>query len=212
MPFSKIKLTRLTSSGSAWGGIISPDGKYLCYIQRSPQDQLSMNLRQLATDTEIVLLTLPEKAYFTGGRRFSDDGNYIYYVTSSSNKSFLYRMPVLGGISQKLVDDIDYIPAISPDGKKIAFTREVEEKCILMIANVDGSNQQKLKTATALEYYTDLEWSPDGKMLVAILLTKSGGNKRILSIDAKDGSVRTLIDLDTSELTTIWNGCPIKAA
>ena len=28
-PFDKIKITRLTSSGAAWGGVISPDGKYI---------------------------------------------------------------------------------------------------------------------------------------------------------------------------------------
>ncbi len=176
-PFGKIKLTRLTATGSAWGAIISPDGKYVAYIQETGSEQQSLYLKQLATDSEIQILTLPLNTSFYGGRRFSPDGEYIYYLTSSADKDTgsLYQMPVLGGISRKLIDDISFVPAISPDGKRLVFARYSKDEILLMITDADGSNQRKIKSHKLPDFYSDLEWSPDGKIISAMLNTVSQG-------------------------------------
>ena len=169
-PFDKIKITRLTSSGSAWGGVISPDGKYVAYIQEKVQGNDSLYLKQLATDTEIPILSLPEKTSFEAGLRFSNDGQFIYYVAEGDHDYWsLYSVPALGGVSHKVIESLNFLPALSPDGSKLAFTKSEKGDQSLMVASADGSNQRKIKSCKLPENYSELAWSPDSKMIGAIL-------------------------------------------
>lgn len=211
-PFSKIKFTRLTSTGLVYGGEISPDGKYVAYVQRSASGQQSLYLKQLAVDSEINIITLPSNTFFYRPRQrakalcFSPDGEHIYYLTSSVDQfiSSLHRIPVLGGISQKLVEEIDMVPTFSPDGKKIAFLRTVQDEIWVVIAQADGSDQRKIRTdKSPPAYYEDIEWSPEGKLLALIKgIQSSNTSKQIVGINLNDFSERTLFD--TKLVFDIW--------
>jgi Tol biopolymer transport system component len=202
LPFAKIKLTRLTSSGTARGGIISPDGKYVTYVQKNSQGQESLFLKQLSADTEIPILTLPQKTFFYGGRRFAPDGESIYYLSASEDKDFgsLYQIPVLGGTPYKLIDNVSFIPAISPDGKRIAFVRFEKKEYSVILAQSDGTQQRKIKTHKLTENYNDLKWSPDGKIITSILTTtsKDSFNNQIMGIYLSDGIEKPLYDIKWS--------------
>ncbi|MCI0618662.1 serine/threonine-protein kinase, partial [bacterium] len=194
-PFSKIKLTRLTSSGAAWGGSISPDGKYVAYFQEKTSGEQGLYVKQLAADSEIQLLTLPPETHLYGECRFSNDGEYIYYVTwqpSVNNIGSLYQIPVFGGIPRKVIEDIEYF-AISPDGKKLAFLRKVKEEVWLMTAQVDGREQRKIWHTAAVYGYP--AWSPDGKIVTVILYNHALGFKQIVGIHLDDGVERPLFDM-----------------
>ncbi len=202
--FSKIKLTRLTSSGSIFGGAISPDGKYVAYVERSASGLQSLYLKQLSVDSQIKIMTLPPKTFFYRPRqegnalRFSPDGQYIYYRTSSVENvtRLLYRIPVLGGIPQKLIEEVHSIPSFSPDGKNLAFLRSVNDEDWIMTARIDGSDQRKIKGQKS--DYDDIEWSPDGKMLTLIKRVKTQGHvtKQIVGINLNDFSERIIFDTE----------------
>jgi eukaryotic-like serine/threonine-protein kinase len=199
IPFSKIKLTRLTSSGSAYGAVISPDGKYVVYMQEIESNQ-SLILKQLASDAEIQILTLPRNSYF-GASRFSNDGQYILYIAYNpeSKTGSLYRMPVLGGIPQKLIDDISLVPAISPDSKLFAFVRSTKDGFLLITAHEDGSNQRIIKSYKSADFFSDLEWAPDGKTIVSILnKTLSGVTKSQIEVLDLNGKQSTLPNVNWS--------------
>jgi hypothetical protein len=55
-------------------------------------------------------------------------------------------VPVLGGASRKLLEDVDTPVDFSPDNKRIAFGRyyPAERESALMIANADGTGEKKL--------------------------------------------------------------------
>jgi TolB protein len=197
IPFNKIKLTRLTSSGSAQRAAISPDGRYVAYMQETDLDQFLI-LKQLASDTEIRILTLPRHSHFEGCR-FSKDGEHILYVAQypESKTRSLYRIPVLGGVPQKLIDDIGFEPAISPDSKLFAFFRGTKDGILLMTAHADGSNERIITNYKLSDSFNDLEWAPDGEKIVSILRKTSPYINQIEVFDL-NGKQSTLANVNWS--------------
>lgn len=198
LPFGKIKVTRLTSSGSAWGAAISRDGRYVVYVEQNEKRQHCLFVKQLSADSDIQILTFPENTTIYENRRFSLDGDYIYYATWSwdQKSGTLFQVPVLGGVSRKLIENIVAGLAISPDGKKLTFAREVNDERWLMISQPDGSNQRKILVRKDPDYFRDLEWSPDGKMITAIVARHSpnGEAMKIIGIGL-DGSEKWVSNL-----------------
>jgi Tol biopolymer transport system component len=122
LSFQSAKFTRLTSTGKASDAAISPDGKYVAHV-KSEAGQQSLWLRQVATtsDTQIV----PPSQQFYYGITFSKDGNYIYYALGETNNTArtLYQVPVLGGASRKLIENVTSPVSLSPDGTRLALSR-----------------------------------------------------------------------------------------
>ena len=157
-PFATFKVSKLTTTGKASFAAISPDGKYAVHVMGAA-GQPSLRLRHIATgsDKEIV----PAIRGMMSGLRFSKDGSYIYYVQFIKDEVVLYRVPVLGGMPQKLVADIDTAISFSPDGAQMTYVRgmPLEGQAALMIANADGSGEQRLATFAILYAYPTLSAS-----------------------------------------------------
>jgi Tol biopolymer transport system component len=134
-----------------------------------------LRLRQLngAVEKEIVA---PFDGYFRGGLTFSPDGDSIYYVRGETGKLFrrLYRVSVLGGEPQKIIEDVDTAVAVSPDGKRIAFRRHMTQtrEDHLVVANEDGTGEEVVATRKAPSVIDKPEWSPDGRLLIHPTLSK----------------------------------------
>jgi hypothetical protein len=56
---------------------------------------------------------------------FSHDGGYVYYtrVDEQNPQGALYQVPVLGGVSKKILANVAQPVSLSPDGKQLAFGR-----------------------------------------------------------------------------------------
>jgi serine/threonine protein kinase/Tol biopolymer transport system component len=175
--FQSIRLTRLTNTGKSRMAAISPDGKYVVHVIEDAGKQ-SLWVRQVTTANNVQIFPPAEVLYF--GVTFSADGNYVYYVTANKNEStaLLYQVPVLGGTTRKLVEDVDDPIAISPDGSQIAFARFYPPKGTddLTVAKADGSDQhvvasRKLPARYAASWYgrgAGAGWSPDGRTIATL--------------------------------------------
>ena len=171
-PFSKFKLTRLTTNGKASSAVVSPDGKYVVHVV-GPTGQKSLWLRHIATgsDKEIV----PANGNEILNISFSPDGNNIYFVRSESHDIFLNTVPVLGGLPKKLIRDIDSAVTLSPGGDKLAFIRgdPTTATASLIVANANGTDEQKLVTHDINDFFVPTAgnpaWSPDGEKIVIAL-------------------------------------------
>ncbi len=102
----------------------------------------------------------------------------IASVRDETSQGALYRVEIDTGISAPLIQgtgedptsDIFYAPTISPDGLRIAFIRtgsaymdkDGNARCELWIANIDGSNPQKLAEKPFIWHPA---WSPDPNIL-----------------------------------------------
>ena len=173
--FGQAKMTMLTTGGKVNGEdidgevSISPDGKYVVCAAHNAAQQSSLWVRQISTNS-LVRIVSPEKGnYF--GTTFSRDGELIYYVAALERNKFeptLYRIPVLGGSSVKVLDRVFSPITFSPDGSQFAFVRDNQEDMELMVPNSDGSGQPR---SIAVRKQPDgfstsgPSWSPDGKRI-----------------------------------------------
>jgi serine/threonine protein kinase/Tol biopolymer transport system component len=174
-PFTRLRATRITASGKASNAAISPDGRYIVSVVSDGGLQ-SLDLRQVATNTNQEILAPADAVY--SGLTFSKDGNYIYYVIrdKSNPVSFLFRKPVLGGEATRIVTDLQSHASLSPDGRRLAFLRDdvSSNELSVMIANSDGSGEQKIASRKLPDSYRELAWSPDGKVIALSTLTFKG--------------------------------------
>ena len=99
----------LTTSGDAQLAAISGDGRYLVHI-KSERLQPSLWIRQTATSSDVQIVP-PAPVRYDGlpSRRTA---TIVYYVTYelTGGVGTLYRVPVLGGTPQRVLEDVD-----SPD-------------------------------------------------------------------------------------------------
>lgn len=92
--------------------------------------------------------------------------------------------------SADFYNETDGAPAWSPDGTKIAFTRQVGNDHFIAVINVDGSGEQIL-TSGGTEY--GVSWSPSGiNKLVYDSYDSSSGKQKLYIMDA-DGSNQQLL-------------------
>jgi Tol biopolymer transport system component/DNA-binding winged helix-turn-helix (wHTH) protein len=166
--FQNVKATRLTTTGQVREVAVSPDGKYIAYLNGGSGAQLSLRLRQVATGQEVPLAQIEEGAN-VGKLAFSPDGNYVYYTTGPNIFSpALHRVAILGGAPRKLVDSgVNSSVSFSPTGERIVFTRGDSSTVTseLVIANADGSNEQVLASVKVPKRFSSAAWSPDGKII-----------------------------------------------
>jgi Tol biopolymer transport system component len=202
-------ITRLTNSGKCGAGTISPDGKFIAYIQnytpgRPSGGTGSLYVRQIGASHEVQLLEPGERVF--GGTAFSPDSTLIYYVLFDKRdpKGALYRIPALGGPPTRLLGDIISMFSLSPDGNRVAFYRfdSALKQLKLMIAPLDGNGAQVLLTRPYSEpAYTGIPaWSPDGRMIAFVpdpAVTKHGDNgesETVYGIDIASGAIKPLTD------------------
>jgi eukaryotic-like serine/threonine-protein kinase len=196
LDIQNMRIAPLTQSGKAAAVTISPNGQYVVYVLVDSSKQ-SLNVRQVETGSDVQVLA-PEEEQFNG-LTFSADGNYVYFSRTNkqiSGYSDIYKMPVLGGQPQVVAHDADTAPAISPDGKRLAFLRGDPSKFQLevVLTNSDGTGEKILSTFPANVNGASLlspAWSPDGKTIV-ISDWRNSGERFLYAISPSDGSSRPL--------------------
>ncbi len=176
---SKSTFETLVSDTDIRNAVISPNGKYIAIVEVKDEMQ-NLSLRQTEDGNTIEIVSKLNGIFL--GAAFSNDNRHIFYSiyeNSEPNKSnigTLYRVSILGGATQKILNKIDSPPAISPDNSQIAFTRKntQNQETSLLIANIDGNNEKILATRKFEEDFTNagVSWSPDGKLLSTTVKNK----------------------------------------
>jgi eukaryotic-like serine/threonine-protein kinase len=208
----KLNIAPLVTSGKVREIAVSPDGKYAAYVTANG-DKQSIRVRQIATTSEVEIVTLIEGVAGAWDLSFSSDSNYLFYCYGSYQQKeyIIYKVPVFGGSPAKVVggtnEDLHVTSGakISPDGKKIVFLRAPPDNSndSLQIANVDGSDERILTTVSPPNWIVSksIAWSPDGKTVAYGVSTKEkdGINIKLIGINVSDGSQQQLSE-------SVWSG------
>lgn len=167
-PFQQMSFRKLTTSGKAMLPAISPDGGYAAYVLDDAGRQ-SLWVMQVTTTSRMQVVPPAELEY--RGLTFSPDGQFIYYIVAKKTQpaGVLHQVPVLGGIARKIMAEVASPITFSPDGQRLAFVRGglSQGETVLIVANADGTGEQKLATRQRPDYYETKgpAWSPDGQVI-----------------------------------------------
>ena len=186
---AQVTIERITTTGFLTHAALSPDGKYLAYTE-NPGGRQSLVVRQVDGTNPITLIPPRQGGFW--GVAFARDGASLFYAIKSTEDpdGSLYRIPFLGGASTKLVTGVDSPPAVSPDGKQLAYLRaDYPERgaSALMIAGVDGANPRALAARRPPEFFAPgsfvgTSWSPDGSRLVTSVRNSQTRNATLVTI------------------------------
>jgi plastocyanin len=125
---------------------------------------------------------------------FNRGGNNNFDIYTRSTKG------VITNLTKSTYSDIN--PAVSPDGKKIAFAsnRDAEHDGEIFVMGIDGSNPVQLTHNTVLDQ--EPTWSPDGKQIA--FESMRDGVSEIYAMNA-DGSGQTRLTTSTGSWLPAWS-------
>lgn len=147
----------------------SPDGKkilYTAFVKRGAKGLRNPDLFMLDLLKGQRWLVSYRMGLNSGGF-FHPDGDSIFMTISEGGNSDIYRVDLEGNIIKKLTNGpsgaLNVEPAISPDGRKIAFSSDRSGRPMVWVMDIDGSNAVR-KTFAGV-YNSSPSWSPDGKKI-----------------------------------------------
>lgn len=130
---------------------------------------------------------------------FPDMSGFIMRI-SNSGSSDLFHMSMDGKLVRTLTKGpagaMNVEPAISPDGKKVAFSSDRTGRPMIWVMNVDGSGAERLTHAG--RYNSSPAWSPDGSKIV--FASQDGGKFDIFTVDTKGPSKGKLTRLTSAKM------------
>jgi serine/threonine protein kinase/Tol biopolymer transport system component len=161
--------TQLTSNaGANVGPSISRDGRYIVFMsdRTGPPQIWRMNI----DGTNLKQLT---DKYQNDSPSISPDGQWVAYL-SCMNKCTVWRVGIDGGQPIQITDHQSEMPAVSPDGKRIACSYLESETAPFSLAIFPAAGGRPLQTfAFPTGVNTNLHWTLDGQTLV-YGVTRSG--------------------------------------
>jgi serine/threonine protein kinase/Tol biopolymer transport system component len=200
------RLSSVPRDENASHAIISASGRYLADAYNFPDGSQGISVRLLTAAQSIEVVPRMKVRHYAFG--FSPDENFLYYSVDRPGEphgSVLWRVPLLGGTHQKLVEDAHGL-AFSPDGSKIAFVRSDA----LWMCEADGSQQREIGQSTEARPYFTFTWSADGReifyvegartpigtawSLWAIGIKAGAAPRRVLPLNKPIGAIARLPD------------------
>lgn len=163
-PYRSIRLTANPIDDPVRAAAVSGDGRYLAF-----SDDNGFYLRQIETG-ETHALSVPDGLMTNAISWLPDSAHMIVALADADHKSSLWEISAVGGGARKVLDD-GYSPAVSPNGKSIAYISGKFLHQRLCIASISGE-QPRVLAGEDNDLFGRIAWSPDGKK-IAYTMAKS---------------------------------------
>ena len=207
-------MTQLTTSGNAERPAISPDGRYVAYVQRDGDDS-SLWIRQTAT-TNNVRIVPPERGVALFGATFTPDGTSVDFVRQANGAPWeIWRVPFLGGTPRLLVANVASPISWAPDGKRSRFCAlnsapRCRRNCSWQTPMADrngvlasqGASSPWISLVAPWRPSIPPAWSPDGRLIALAAAGPMGG--QIVFVDSGTGSIQNITVRNGTMDGVIW--------
>jgi DNA-binding winged helix-turn-helix (wHTH) protein/Tol biopolymer transport system component len=154
---------------------LSPDGRYLVYQDSDTGGSEGVGLFRFDnSDGSEKRLTKGVGVWSA----FSPDSKWIVF-TRYADKISLCKVSIDGGEPIKLFDGSALMPAVSPDGKSIAFIGIKDKKWRISIIPFDGGEPVKTFDTKWQSYKggkSPLQWTPDGRAINYLVMSDNVSN------------------------------------
>lgn len=196
--FNQKKLTANAPDSPILTARISPNGKYLGYA-----DGQGLHLQLIATGA-IQSVALPPNlpvatSSWAWGSWFPDSAGFIATVSNPGRPQTIWSIPVVGGAAEKLAEvaDMSGGGVVSPDGRRIAYTRlrSASGAREIWVMGSRGEAPQKILTAESQAAIVEIAWSPKGNRLAYLYRRDAADRTDILveSCDVQGESITTIL-------------------
>lgn len=182
----------------------SPDGTRIAYI-RIEGDRKSMHVMNIDGSDDRAL-TPPTQSPIHP--EWMPDGKSILYCTDDDlhppqkNAADIYRIDVATGrISTLIRGGVNTYPMPSPDGRKIAFRKFIDNNSEVFVADIDGTNVKNLTNHPAFEGWP--AWSPDGQRIA--FSANRNSSYQIFVMDADGANVRLVANTEGRATAPKWS-------
>ncbi len=130
----------------------------------SSSSSADWDVRQARGTTRDIAFTTDEGTWMTVS--VSPDAQTIVFDLLGE----IYALPASGGDARLLTAEsgvaVNFQPAVSPDGSRIAFISDRAGQNNLWVMNADGSNPRIIEQNLRVRHSVPA-WTPDGRFLVA---------------------------------------------
>ena len=184
-------LTRSPGSSERYPAC-SPDGSKVAF---NSNREGTHNLYLIDADgSNLRQLTREKKGVEAGMPSWTADGRWIYFGLFGGGPPRMCRIRPDGSEFRVVGEGID--PAVSPDGKTIAFARALAKGHCLFAMDEDGPNARQLTTKENPWAGVHATWTPDGRRI--IYADAVGEALELFSCDPQGGEVKQLTRLGTA--------------
>jgi Tol biopolymer transport system component len=168
----------------------SPDDQSFLFQSREGGEEFAI-YRTVGKEYEV----LRREAFPVQGEApaWTPDGESLVYKACLGELCGLYKINIDGSSPRQLTEDLsDTNPAVSPDGKTIAFmSQDHDDNWDIYVVEVDGSGRKQLTTDPAADGLPI--WSPDGATIAFV--SERDGEWAMWAMGADGGNQRLLFDL-----------------
>jgi serine/threonine protein kinase/Tol biopolymer transport system component len=189
------QMEQLTASGNALTPAVSPDGRFVAYVQADGQST-SLRVRQVATGSNTQVVA-PEPGVSVGFPTVTPDGGFVDFLRwASDRRRTLQRVPFLGGTLRTIVEDVSSPVGWAPDGARMAFIRYDGVQSELVVTDANGTGERVLARREVPSHLLSMfivgnppirpAWSPDGRVIA--LFEIGDFLPRVVFIDAATGA------------------------
>lgn len=199
---------RLTTIGNVQIATLSRDGEFFAYsVKEKGSFRSQIRLGQTDGSSDKSLIPMSDDVF--NPMSFSEDGSHLYYVQSKPRKDdgILYKIPILGGIPQKLAILGSSYLNVSPDEKQIAFVQnnDIDKTSAIVLTDIYGANERKLVVfhESGELRSIKLSWSSDSSLIAFSSINEESGSREVYIADVTDGKIIQLTNFDWFEIAKL---------
>lgn len=179
----------------------SPDGRFYAFVQSRANLNLKLVIRDLKSGKDAIF---DPGNGFVGAHRpsFLPDGGRVYFHLPTASGTQIMSVNNQGQDRQVLTGPgMNSWPAVSPDGKEIAFSSSRDGDFEIYLMGIDGSNVRRLTKSPGIDNRPT--WSPDGKRLA--FTSNRDGNYEVYVMDADGSNLRRVTNHPERDDYPAWH-------